>query len=112
MYVVYTTGQYIAAPNDDGGLCESLTFQQASKSLQFIHHHRLHSTESQRLEVDSFLLCQSWTTANLHVHMPTISFMRAACSIEMLCKNGRDCAHDVLCLGVIAECWLLEALIE
>lgn len=32
MYVVYTTGQYIGAPNDSGGLCETVTFQQASNS--------------------------------------------------------------------------------
>lgn len=31
MYVVYATGQYITGPNDDGGLCDTVTFQQASK---------------------------------------------------------------------------------
>ena len=31
MYVVYATGQYITGPNDDGGLRDTVTFQQASK---------------------------------------------------------------------------------
>ena len=33
MYVVYATGQYITGPNDDGGLCDTVTFQQASKYM-------------------------------------------------------------------------------
>ena len=37
MFVVYATGQYIGAPNDDGGRCESVTFQQNSKALQVPH---------------------------------------------------------------------------
>ena len=45
MYVVYTTGQYIGAPNDSGGLCETVTFQQASKSLQLVYQFRLHIGE-------------------------------------------------------------------
>ena len=31
MFVVYATGQYIGAPNENGGVCETVTFQQSCK---------------------------------------------------------------------------------
>ena len=32
MFVVYATGQYITGTNENGGLCDTVTFQQASKA--------------------------------------------------------------------------------
>lgn len=32
MFVVYATGQYIGAPNENGGVCETVTFQQSSNT--------------------------------------------------------------------------------
>ena len=38
MFVVYATGKYITGPNENGGLCETVTFQQSCKSaLSFMH---------------------------------------------------------------------------
>jgi len=43
MFVVYATGKYITGLNENGGLCETVTFQQACKSvLSFMHTSCVH----------------------------------------------------------------------
>ena len=43
MFVVYATGKYITGPNENGGLCETVTFQQSCKSaLSFMHTSCVH----------------------------------------------------------------------
>ena len=43
MFVVYATGKYITGLNKNGGLCETVTFQQACKpALSFMHTSRVH----------------------------------------------------------------------
>lgn len=38
MFVVYATGKYITGLNENGGLCETVTFQQACKSALSLMH--------------------------------------------------------------------------
>ncbi len=43
MFVVYATGKYLTGLNENGGLCETVTFQQSCKlALSFIHTSCVH----------------------------------------------------------------------
>ena len=41
MFVVYATGKYITGLNENGGVCETVTFQQACKSAFVLYAHQL-----------------------------------------------------------------------